>query len=164
MIPSGVLAAVCLSIAAAPAPADVQPKLPGSPPPYIVAAAEGNKDAGEIIYHEVVLVPVLREEIVLKNGKQEKVTTYATVPTARHVKFSIKSGSVFDVKGNKLEDEAVWKRVAVGSAVLIAVDGKKVDPAYLQIVKDDPLILVPPPPKLQPERAPAPPPEIPKKP
>jgi hypothetical protein len=48
----------------------------------------------------------------------------------------------FDPKGKKLTADEVAKRLKPGSVVLISVDEKPVDPAYLAIVKDDTVILV----------------------
>jgi membrane-associated protease RseP (regulator of RpoE activity) len=51
---------------------------------------------------------------------------------------------VFDVDGQKLNDDEVWKRMAVGTVVAVSADAKKVDPTFLKTLAKDTLVVVSP--------------------
>jgi hypothetical protein len=159
MTQTAIVATAFLAMAAFPGLAADQPMVPAGPPPRIVVVAKVNKDGGEVIYQEAVIVPVTRTVTVVMNGQPVQISTTEYVTELRLVKLPVKADTVRDAKGNKLKEEEAWMRLAAGKAVLLAPQGIKVDPAYLAIIKDDTLILeLPPPAKDKPaDPAPKPP-------
>jgi hypothetical protein len=53
----------------------------------------------------------------------------------------LKSLRGFDTKGKELRRATWQKRLKAGDVVVVATDDKKVDPAYLRVLKDDTVVL-----------------------
>jgi hypothetical protein len=113
-------------------------------PPNFAVVEEIDKDAGTLLYREKF--SSLHSEEVVKDGPggRQKVPFMRPVVETVTVRFSVQDWPVFDGEGNKLAPAAAWKRLAVGTTVLVSTDGKKLHPSYLQTVRKDILILVPP--------------------
>jgi hypothetical protein len=145
MLTTNLLAALLPLALAAPAPDEKKVVLPASPPPRVGCVAALDPAAGEITLHEVSqqVVPELRTELRTINGKkvEVQVTVYQAVLVQQQRKLSLKEGKAFDTSGTSLEPEEVWKRLKIGTAVLISADGNKVDPAYLGIIAKEAVIL-----------------------
>ncbi len=60
----------------------------------------------------------------------------------RVLKLKLKNAEVFEPSGRKLDGEELWKRLAIGATVVIPVDGKAVDSAYLRVLAKDTLVFV----------------------
>ena len=69
-----------------------------------------------------------------------------TTPITRTLLFGgssqIPDSRVVDNAGNELTKNSVLERLQNPTAVLVSVSGKKVDPYYLQLVKDDAIIIM----------------------
>jgi hypothetical protein len=92
---------------------------------------------------------------VAKNSEPLSADT-ARIEREVDVKFALNEGAVMDVKGNKLTKELLWKRLAIGTTVLVSPDGKQLDQTYAKVFKEDTLVLVPPAPKVPPPLGPPP--------
>lgn len=57
---------------------------------------------------------------------------------------TLEAFDVFDVDGQKLTDDEVWKRMAVGTVVAVSTDAKKVDPMFWKTLAKDTLVVVSP--------------------
>jgi hypothetical protein len=75
------------------------------------------------------------------------------------VRFNSKDVQAYSVDGKKLDANALRDRLARETPVLISGNGQKVDPFYLRVVKEDTLVLLLPPPREGPAKAPPPKPE-----
>src|SRR5262245_16064152 len=49
---------------------------------------------------------------------------------------------LFDAAGKEITEKEFRKRVRVGSVVLVSADQKRVDPAYLRVVREDTVVVV----------------------
>jgi RNA polymerase sigma factor (sigma-70 family) len=90
-------------------------------------------------------------------GRYIPQTTYVqgtTIATTLHDLDKVKAS---DVQGRPIEAKQLRKLLAQEKAVVLSADGKKVDPFYLQVLKEDTVILVVP----EPSAVPAPPPYAP---
>lgn len=69
-----------------------------------------------------------------------------TTPITRTLFFGgssqIPDSRVVDTAGNELTKNSVLERLQNPTAVLVSISGKKVDPYYLQLVKDDTIIIM----------------------
>jgi hypothetical protein len=160
--------AVVLPLAlAAPGPEEKKAAFPTTPPPRIACVGALKPEEGEITLHEVTvqMVPELRKELRTVNGKTVEVaaTFYRAVVVQQQRKCYLKEGKAYDTAGAPLEAAEVWKRLKVGSPVLVSGDGNKVDPVYLGVVAKEAVILAfpdgldtvtPPPAKLPPASRP----------
>jgi hypothetical protein len=138
--------AVVLPLAlAAPGPDEKKTALPTTPPPRIACVSALKPEEDEITLHEVTvqMVPELRKELRTVNGKTVEVaaTYYKAVVVQQQRKCYLKEGKAYDTAGATLEAAEVWKRLKVGSPVLVSGDGNKVDPAYLGVVAKEAVIL-----------------------
>jgi hypothetical protein len=144
--------------------AEDKPKLPEGPPPRLVNVVEVKGDL--VVYRDFYLMmPLLPKKpghssaalLMWQLNRNELIPSHPLAGPSMGcaVEFSLKEGEVFDAEGNKLTGEAAKKRLAVGDIVLVSTYGRKVDSAYLRIVKKETLILVHPPPR--PPLAPPPP-------
>jgi len=130
-------------------PIKVQPTtLPKGPPPQMAVVHALDLEKGQIELTEVLarLVPVTRTKRVLKDGKNEDVTytSYQQVWESRVKPFDLAKSEAFDADGNKLERAELTKRLRLGVAVVIAADGREVDPIYRRALAKDAVILVSP--------------------
>jgi hypothetical protein len=53
----------------------------------------------------------------------------------------LKSLRGFDTRGQELERQVWQRRLKAGNVVVVAADDKKVDPAYLRVLKEDTVVL-----------------------
>jgi hypothetical protein len=125
-------------------------KTPAGPPPTMIVVSSIDP-SGALLSKQLTTraIPVAEDRVVIEAGIMKKVTvtTYKYVPEERHNKYVLKDLEIYDVKGEKVKQEAALKRLTPGTVVLLSTNGQKVDPAYLRIVKEDTLILVQPAPK-----------------
>jgi hypothetical protein len=139
---------IVLSALAQPAPAP-EPAVPsGIPPEQMLASIDvkGKMKFTFVMAHE----PATHEQTV---------TTYQTKGTEKvpiQVKVKVSHLSVttaelaaehveaFTVGGRPLSREQLTTLLSKERTVLVAMDGKKVDPFYLRLYKDDAILLIPP--------------------
>jgi hypothetical protein len=125
-----------------------KPKLPEGTPPRLVTVVEIKGDL--VVYRDFFTIGSSLMPKVVGQINPNKLTPaspmFATsLPCA--VEFSLKEGTVYDVKGNKLSAETARKQLGIGDTVLVSTTTKKVDPAYLRVVNQEALIFVHPQPK-----------------
>ncbi len=87
--------------------------------------------------HFFIVTEVKKDGLVIKQVGQTEGEFFTTV----EYKPAFKEVDATDPKGKKLTADEVAKLVKPGSVVLVSVDEKPVDPAYLVVVKDDTVIL-----------------------
>jgi hypothetical protein len=94
---------------------------------------------GPATQETTVEVPAKKDEkpTKVKVKISSVVMTTAELP-AKHVE-------AYTAGGERIETEKLAKLLAKERTVLVAMDGKKVDPFHLQLYKDDTIVLVPPP-------------------
>jgi len=109
--------------------AEDKPKLPVGSPPRLVIVVEVKGDI--LIYRDFASWP-------------PELPKVPASMLAYSVNFSFKEGTILDTEGKKLDAEAAKKRLLAGAVALVSTSGKKVDPAYLRILKKETLILVEP--------------------
>ena len=124
-------------------------QMPGDASPEFVTVTKLDKANGLIGYRVFCLRPVHETFIREQDGKQVKQTILRHVCEQQDCSVSMKEARVYDSKGWRLAHSVAWERLAVGAMVLKSADGKKLNPRYLRVVRDDALILV------IPEREPA---------
>jgi hypothetical protein len=138
-----------LVVLAAPAP---DPVVPAGPPPQL-AVVHLTRD-GDLVQRAVVAVavPVLREKTIIVKGKEVKVTEAATMVEYRTEERTTKVRGLeaYDTAGKLIPAERLPELLARDTLVLISADGKKLDPACLRVIKEGTLILVLPPPMVNP--------------
>jgi len=101
--------------------------------PRLATVARVDQEKGEIELREVM-------SRVVWNPQRKVVYEHfgLTLSTA------MEAFEVFDVDGQKLTDDEVWKRMAVGTVVAVSADAKKVDPMFLKTLAKDTLVVVSP--------------------
>lgn len=72
-------------------------------------------------------------ELAVKNGRRVVIDYVPTLAEAE----------IYDGSGKKITAEECRKRVKVGAVVLVASEPSKPDPAYLGVLKEDTVVLVP---------------------
>lgn len=121
------------------------PKVSGPPPRFaIVAEANPREKTVDLLETTVELVATEEARPVTKNGVTffEKFVMHKPVWVQRITRLAVtKETEVFDGGNNRLADPEIWKRLKTGIPILLAADGRKVDPAYLAIVEKDAIIL-----------------------
>jgi hypothetical protein len=140
------LLAVALAAVAAPAPAEEAIKPPqGLPPTQVIASV--NKD-GEFEIVQTVLVPETRSEerTVNMNGVPVKQVVQVTVFKTEQVSRRLKGEGVkvYTAGGKEVDAKDVPAKLKSPTIVLLAADGKKVDPFYLKLIKPEALVIVAP--------------------
>jgi hypothetical protein len=127
-------------------PADDATKAPTGPPPALEWIEAVDHATGVLTVQRTVLVQmaVPVTEKVNVGGMVKDVTKFVirTEPRNGSVQMYLKGFDVYNVKGEKLPAEEVKKRLKAGTTVLRSADRRKVDPRYLNVVKDDTLIFV----------------------
>jgi hypothetical protein len=153
MMRSTILAAMVLALLTGPGRGQDATKVPSGPAPSIFAVAEVDRTAGTYTVNQAVTVqvPVSTEKTIIVGGMEKKVavTSLKTEYRTEIRRHTLKGLEFYNVKGEKLKDDEAMKRFVPGAVVLLSADGKKVDPAYLRIVKDDALIVVLPSPTIE---------------
>jgi hypothetical protein len=133
----------------------VQPALPapagGLPPTQMLASIDG---AGQLRLTCVSAAPCegpgVREQLVPLPGaggpnklpNQVKVKVSTLIVTT--VEIAAKHVEAYTIDGRPIAAEKLATLLAKERSVLVAADGKKVDPFLLQLYKEDTIILVPP--------------------
>jgi hypothetical protein len=135
-------AGLLVAALAAPGRADDKPKLPEGPPPRLASVLEVR---GDVVVYRDYSYSLLIPKGAGPFDPTKPVPSYPAtgVMYACSVEFSLKDGQVFDAAGNKLDAGTARKRLAVGDTVLVCLVGRKVDTAYLGVVKKETLVLVP---------------------
>jgi hypothetical protein len=127
----------------APAPPDEAIKPPqGLPPTQVIASV--TKD-GEFEITQTRLVPARHtEERTTAAGVKYtvQVVSYRPVQETRRIKGE--GVKVYTTAGKEVSPKDVPDKLRKPAIVLLAADGKKVDPFYLKIIKSDTLVLVAP--------------------
>jgi RNA polymerase sigma factor (sigma-70 family) len=112
------------------------------PPPRVVLARRAPDGKIEV---RVAVAEDIPQTVRVRDGAEERsVTTY--VRTMRDRTYVLPRGviEVFDVSGERVEEEALKRRLSKETAVLLSGDGKPVDPFHLQVVQEGTLVLVTP--------------------
>jgi hypothetical protein len=120
-------------------------KTVSGPAPSIIVVSSVDS-AGTLLSKQiqVVTVPVQVPKEVIVGGMKQIVfqTEYRYETREVMVKHLLRGAEYYNAKGEKVKQEDALKRLTPGTIVLVSADGRKVDPAYLRIIKDDTLILV----------------------
>jgi hypothetical protein len=149
------LAAVVLLLAvaglqAAPVPERPALEKPQTPPPTM-AAAEIGKDGALLIERTAVRSEVAQvtEEVVLPGGRKEARTRLVPrqVILTTMEKVELKDVQAFGSDGKQIDTAKLAELLKKSTPVLVSTDGQKVDPYYLQLVKEGAVVLVLPAPK-----------------
>jgi hypothetical protein len=144
MIAGGWLVALGSALAFAPVPPTVPSAPPKGPPPQMLWISDADPDKGIIKTLVTVMVPVVRtvERTVNVNGTIQKqvvnVTEYVT-----EFREEVRPLGEFEartVEGKKLEGDRLAASLK-GKAVLVVLDEKGIDPAYLPLFAKDTIVL-----------------------
>jgi hypothetical protein len=137
---------VLLAVFAQPAPETAAPS--GVPPTQVVASIDAK---GKLtITYATVLAPASSEHTI--TIPQTKGTDKAPVKAKVKItqlqvtmaEIAAEHVEAFTVGGRPITREQLTTLLAKERPVLVAVDGKKVDPFFLRLYKDDTIVLVPP--------------------
>jgi hypothetical protein len=112
-------------------------------PPEIAIIAEVDRAAGHVTY-EQRFVEERRIGDMAPDAEGKSRFLFRPVISQVQVRYAIAPGAVFDTDGKPVAPAEAWKRLAVGAAVLLSADGKRVDASYLRIFKKGTLVFVPP--------------------
>jgi hypothetical protein len=123
------------------------PMIPATPAPTIHTVAEWNTTRGELVCESIVSesVPVRRFVTVERDGvkKQVIVTEFVQKSVKRQSTLSIKDCEFMTADGKQLTAEEAKRPASIGSLVVVAGYGAKVDPTYLKILKPETLVVLP---------------------
>jgi hypothetical protein len=140
---SPALLAVALAAVAAPAPEEAIKPPMGQPPSQVVASMTKE---GEFEIVQTVLVPEARNEerTVVVNGTTVKQVVQVTVfvPVQRTFRMKAEGAKVSTAGGKEVNAKDVPDKLKKPTIVLLAMDGEKVDPFYLKIIKPETLVIV----------------------
>jgi hypothetical protein len=136
--------ALLLGAIAAAARAGEKGEVPKGPPPGLLLASVNKKGQLVMLEARVEYTKEVRSRVVTRDGKRITVQEQVTIPKVRHRErvWPTAGIRVFDVAWNKVDPKSLRKRLARRTLVLISIDGKPVDPAYLTAFKKDTLVLV----------------------
>lgn len=130
------------------------PRVSGPPPRFAIVAEVNQRDKSINLLETIVkIVPFEQVRKVEKNGMvvEEKFTAFKQELVQQILRVAItKETEVYDAGNNRLADAEIWKRLKTGVPILLSADGRKVDPAYLGIVKKDAIIVAIPQPPVTP--------------
>jgi hypothetical protein len=140
------LLSVALAAVSAPAPAEEAIKPPqGLPPTQVIASVNKN---GEFEIVQTVLVPETRSEerTVTIDGRAVKQVVQVTANRPEQRKFQVKGEGVkvYTAAGKEVDAKDVPDKLKSPTIVLLAADGKMVDPFYLKLIKPEALVIVAP--------------------
>jgi hypothetical protein len=117
---------------------------PGSAPPEQVLATIDAK--GKLTLTHVTCAcygPAVHEQTVTGKDKVPvKVKTSSVVLTT--AELPAKSVEAYSIDGKAISTETLATLLAKERTVLVSMDGKKLDPFYLQLYKEGTIVLVPP--------------------
>jgi hypothetical protein len=124
------------------APVEPPPRVSAQAPQLLIAWVE--KDQLTSTVEQTVAVPVTVTMKVNNNGKEEDVTVTKYVTEKRLVKHSmdLTKAKITTAGGKQLTLDDLKKRLAKPAPVVVATDGKSVDPAYLKILDRDAVVIV----------------------
>jgi hypothetical protein len=141
---------------------DKEPQLPKGQPPTLVLA---KADREGLAIRQMVRVAEYRQEqrtrTVKQNGQDRQVPYQVTVLDQRMEAREMRAGKfqAFGTDGKPVDAKAAAGQLKGWTAVLLSADGKRVDPFYLQVIKEGTLVIVLPQPNSQPSSiSPVPPP------
>jgi hypothetical protein len=117
--------------------------LPKAVTPRLAVVSKIKEADGTITCSWVVERPVFETRTREVNGKTEAYVTHRSVPSPQSKTFSLANAVFQNATGNRVSRETFESRVKLGDTILVSADGKPVDQAYLRILRDDVLILVP---------------------
>ncbi len=127
-------------------PAEAAPS--GTPPEQVLATIDAKGKLTIIHVACNCYGPAVQENTVEVPGKKDEKPTKVKVKissvTMTTAELPAKAVQAYTVDGSQIEPEKLAKLLAKERTVLVATDGKKVDPALLQLYKGDTIVLVPP--------------------
>lgn len=127
----------------APAPPDEAIKAPQGLPPTQVIASVTKDGEFEITQSRLVAARHTEERTTAAGGKYTvQVVSYRPVQETRRLKGE--GVKVYTAAGKEVSARDAADKLKKPAIVLLAADGKKVDPFYLKIIKPDTLVLVAP--------------------
>jgi hypothetical protein len=108
-------------------------------------------DTGQLVLRRIVKEFRTEKRLQTIDGEEQEVTV--RVPLFREVmdRHALRTVQGFRATGQRLAQESLAALLTEGCPVLVSADGQQVDPFYLQIVKDDTVVLI-----VNPSRGPAP--------
>ena len=135
---------LCTLMVAAPVPKEATP--PGPPPRLVELKADAD---GKIRVQAVreVSRTVNRTTVTVENGKQVVKTTPTEVKSMMMTRVElsdIKDLGIWTADGKEADKAVAMKKLLEGGLVVVSNDGKKVDPKYLKLFRDDVLVLASP--------------------
>lgn len=133
-----VLAATML---AAPVPKDTAP--PG-PPPRLLELQPGPDGKVRVQVMRPTKRTITVQRAVVKNGQNviEPVQQEVTTNTISTVELTdVKDLSIWTADGKEADKAVAMKKLLEGGVVVASADGKKVDPKYLKLFRDDVLVI-----------------------
>jgi hypothetical protein len=145
-------------VAAVPPPVQTRPetaakklrgRLPSGPPPEQALVALGAD--GRLTVARSVTVVVPRTSIT---GHGKSVTSYSAVSSTTEERYDCEDVRVYDTKGHEVAAKALPGLLKGETLVLVAVDGRPVDPLHLRLTREGTLIFVLPVQPVQPAAAP----------
>jgi hypothetical protein len=151
MIRIYLVAGLFWAVSAALGAPEEKPKLPKEPPPRLATVIQVKEDV--VVYRDFQVFPAIPKKLEpgqIKDKDTELIPAdpFSLPPAPGFaVDFSLKEGEILDGEGKKLDIQTAKKRIAVGDTVLVADAGRKIDPAYLRVIKKEAVILVHPAPK-----------------
>jgi hypothetical protein len=121
--------------------------IPPSIPPVIGVADIFDKEGAVLRLQEVGCAYALIQRPVEPDGEGSDATATRYVPVVERVErvLALAETPVYDIEGKRVEPARVRKLLRQATPVLISRDGKMVDPFHLRLIKQDTLIIVPPP-------------------
>lgn len=139
------LLAAALFAPAAPVPGGGTPT---GPAPYILNLRPGSDGTVKItvMRTETQKVNVI-QAIAGPNGAQQVQPVEREITTNRYVSVELadlKDIKVYSADGKEVPVKDAVKKVNDGGVVVVSADGKKVDPIYLKLLKEDVLVFVSP--------------------
>jgi hypothetical protein len=129
---------------AAPVPKEATP--PGPVPRLLEIKADADGKVRVQVLRQVKNT-VTVNTVVNKNGQnvveaqQREVSSWSI---SRAELSEVKELSIWTVDGKEADKPLAMKKLAEGAVVVVSADGKKVDPKYLKLFRDDVLVLASP--------------------
>lgn len=141
-----------LSAATGIATAQDQIALPRDIPPVLaMATAKTSTDLVDGRYQITLAVPSIAYDIVHREVRMGKLAVWDEVATktqldTRVIKLEsssqIPDSRFVDTTGKQLDGETILRRLTKQTPVLISISGRMVDPYYLQLLKEDTILIL----------------------
>ena len=147
----GLLAATVLVSGAARAAAQPSPlddlETPAGPAPRFVKVLHVNEAKGEVLFRvQVVSQGPGERPVLLMDREGNKRMSLGSKPSfivpIDGFRVKLASGKWSSADGKEIAPDAVATLLKPGVIVLLSADGKSVDPAYLQMFKQETLVLI----------------------